>query len=231
MKRKAIKKPDKQKPHQLPKEALDNIPVIQLTCTRESMWLTRFDRAGVPTALYPVAAGDVAAAFESFGASTGLLHEWTLFWQSRGQQVRIGAWLPPEKHTLNLNTGRKVKTVTIPLPGFVFAGEGKCYSIFAATQRPRRPGDRLYHAPLSNVDSNGNICAGNVNFPTCTPDTFEHAAQLFFESEFNADLSTDRISDDGSLLEFLIGLNGAARFPQAQLRQAITIGQLIGDRP
>ncbi len=175
-------------------EAYDRIPRAQLTLTDETIWLSRFDPRGAPTATYPVAAHDVALAFNTFGASTGLLPEHTLFWQQCRNQLRIGMWLPPATRALVFATGRGDETLAVPLPGFVFVGAGAQYSIFAAPARPRQATDLLYHAPLPNVHPSGLICAGNVKFPRCAPDTLAQAAALFFESHFNSDLSTGKLA-------------------------------------
>ena len=181
------------KPEKLPPEAYDRVPRVQLTFTQESVWITRFDRRGAPTATYPVALGDAASAFNAAGASTGLLAENTLFHQNVRGMPRIGTWLPPATRTL-VFAGRRLETMAVPLPGFVFVGEGARYWIFAATERPRESQVPLYLAPLPNVHSeHGGICAGTVPFPKAGAQTMATAAALFFESHFNDDLAQGKI--------------------------------------
>ena len=205
----------------LPAESSDRIPRVTLTLTDETIWLTRHDRTGAPAATYPVQAGDVASAFNEFGASTGLLPANTLFWQSVAGQTRIGIWLPPKKRTIAVATGRGVQRWTLPLPGFVFVGQDRTYYIHAALKRPGRAMDRLYHCPLPNVYSDGRICAGDVKFPKCAGDTIGVAVRLFFESEFNHDLV------GGDRLKFLQSLNHAAEFPAGRLQPAMTLSEVM----
>ncbi|MDI6757508.1 MAG: hypothetical protein QME32_05740, partial [Endomicrobiia bacterium] len=77
----------------------------------------------------------------------------------------------------------------------------------------------LAHAPLPNVYSNGNICQGTAKFPKCRVDTMSAAANAFFESIFNEDLSTDKCKGHGNVITLLqnLGDSGAREFPAANL--------------
>ena len=212
---------------QLPPEAFDRIPRITLTLTDETIWLTRHDGRGAPVSTYPVAHGDVARAFSTFSSSTGLLPPETLFWGERNGQARIGIWLPPARRQIRYASGRKVAKLDIPLPGFVFVGEGTSYYIWAAAQRPTSPNEWVKLAPLPNVYTDGSICQGTVKFPACKPDTIAEATRLFFESEFNQDLSSGKVNASGSLFNFLHGLRKARRFPTGKLLDAQTMGGIV----
>lgn len=210
----------------LPAEAYDAVPAMQLTLTRESMWLTRFDRVGLPTATYPVAADAVAAAFNVFGADTGLLPEGALFWQNRAGQARIGMWLEPAVRTIVWAAGKRDAALTIPLPGFVFVGHRTQYRIWAARRRPVTAHERLYAAPLPNVGGDGAICAGTVKFPVCDGESIGKAAKLFFESLFNYDLGQGKVRSSENLLTFLRKLRGQREFP---LDRLVPSGMTMGD--
>ena len=82
--------PKKQKPFQLPAAAYDTVPRAQITLTDETMWLTKFDPRGAPNVTHPVAARDVARAFNLFGQTTGLLPADCLFWTATAAQARLG---------------------------------------------------------------------------------------------------------------------------------------------
>ncbi len=175
-------------------EIADTMPRVALTFTNETIYLTRFSTLGEPLATYPVRSSDVANAFKLFGASTGILSPETLFWQARNSVLRIGIWLPPAVRALTFAQGKRAVTLQVPMPGFVFVGQDAKYSIWAATERPTKVSDRLYHAPLPNVHPNGLVCPGNVAFPRASTETIYQAAQLFWESHFNSDLSAGKIA-------------------------------------
>jgi len=201
------------------KVALDNKPRFTITVTDESCWLTRHDAKGKPYLTYPVLSSALGAVFNGFEADTGLIPEGCLFWQNKGGRNRVAIWIPPGPRQLFF-AGKKGKSVsiTIPLPGFVFVGDGPRYSIFAAKSRPASIRDRLYHAPLPNVGSDGSICAGSVRFPECSMETINEAARLFFVSEFNGDLDAGKMSGQkGSLFNALKALKNEPEFPHVRL--------------
>ena len=220
----------KRQPFQLPAAAYDTVPRVQITLTDETMWLTKFDARGAPNVTYPVAARDVSNAFNLFGASTGLLPADCLFCTVINTQTRVGVWLPPARYTLTFDLGkRKVTQLTVPLPGLVFVGQGTRYYLFAATARPTDARAPLFRAPLPNVDDAGKICAGTVKFPSCAGGTIHAAANLFFESAFNHDLSDGKIRNETRpLYRVLHELQHAKRFPATALVPArLTLAQLM----
>jgi len=94
--------------------------------------------------------------------------------------------------------------------------------------RPQSERDRLYRAPLPNVHMDGMICQGSARFPAAAPEKMAQAAQVFFESEFNGDLSLDKVaSHDGPVLAFLRRLRG--RFPARELLESgLTVADAMG---
>ena len=209
----------------IPQAALDNIPRFTITVTDDSCWLTRHNTQGKPYLTYPVSSQSLGAAFNGFEADTGLLPPDCLFWQNQSGRNRVGIWIPPAIRKLNFACKRgKPNAITIPLPGFVFVGDGPRYYIYAAKERPASASDMLYHAPLPNVHDNGEICAGSVKFPECEPGAIAEAARLFFESEFNGDLASGKVKGQrDSLFNTLKSLTGARKFP---LRNMIYSGPL-----
>lgn len=203
----------------LPREGRDDIPRFTITVTDERCWLTRHTKQGKPYSTYPVAVTSLGAVFNRFGASTGLLPQNCLFWQNRNGVTRIGVWIPPQRRELSFVAHKGAKKITIPLPGFVFWGEGPRYFICAANEYPDADAP-LYYAPLPNVHRNGAICAGSVAFPECSAETIGEAASLFFESLFNQDLSDGKVEGQKkfrTLFAFLSSLTSARTFPHARL--------------
>lgn len=219
------------KPGELPADAYDRLPQAQLTFTKETVWLTRFDTNGRPTTTYPIALEDAAKSFQQVTVTSGFLPPETLFWSERDGKPRVGIYLPPQTRTLNFAIGARGVRLQVPLPGFVFSGEGLNYFLFAATERPRTEGSKLFHAPLPNVNPDGSICAGTVKFPPCTPASIHKAADLFFESGFNHDLSGGKLRSPGkgtTLFQFLQSLQKKRTFPAQQLvGSAVTLKRLI----
>lgn len=219
----------------LPADAYDRTPRFTITVTDESCWLTRHDMKGRPATTYPVNLADLGAAFNAFEASTGFMPEGVLYWQRKSQSERIAIWLPPARREIAWRSGKRVQHLDVPLPGFVFIGEGTRYWIFAASQRPASNSAVMCKAPLPNVHEDGLICAGNVEFPRCSLSTIHQAAALFFASEFNHDLSSDKITParphpisrndvstrEESLFNFYRGLAGQKRFPMQRLQQML----------
>lgn len=205
----------------------DPKPTGQITFTADSTFYTRFDDRGKPTATYPVLLADVAQALGHIQLTTGLLPPDVLFITAASSQgaATIGIYLPPARRAITFAAGRgRAQVVRVNLPGFVFVGRaGTPYRIYAVKARPTGEGDTLYRAPLPNVQDNGEVCAGSVAFPVSAPNTIHAAATLFFESQFNDDLS------DGKLKRVLPVRS--LRYTLTHLRGAFPMGRLISCGP
>lgn len=164
---------------------------LRLDLYDESIVLTRYAE-GIPISSYEVSPEDVAAAFAGAPMSTGLLPPGCVFYTRRGGRERIGVYLPPQVRALTVTAKGEHTTFQVPLPGFIFTGWGSEYNIYAVSEYPARQLAMLYHAPVSNVYENGRICTGDVSFPACASDTVHQAVGLFFESNFNFDLSNGK---------------------------------------
>lgn len=154
---------------------------------QETIVMTRFDGDGQGVATYEVAPESLAAAFAGIPIATGLLPKNVLFYSRDDRGERIGVFLPRCVRRLAVVDGGERRVYRIALPPMVFAGHETAYVAFACKQRPGED-DRLYHAPLPNVHTNGKICAGSVEFPVCSLGTIYRAAKAFFGSDFNQHL-------------------------------------------
>jgi hypothetical protein len=226
-----MKRTTKTNKTKLPADAYDRTPRFTITVTDETCWLTRHDLKGKPASTYPVNVADLGGAFHGFEAMTGLLPPDVLFWQRKAQYERIAIWLPPARREIAWRSGKRVVKLNVPMPGWMFLGAGTQYWIFAAKVRPMAERDELFTAPLPNIHADGMICAGNVAFPPCTLRSIHQAADLFFGSEFNHDLSADKIAParphpiarnevsqrTESLLNFYRTIASSKRFPMQRL--------------
>src|SRR5215210_2765868 len=112
--------------------------------------------AGGAVATRLVSALDVAHALASeLDLTTGLLPPEALWLVKRSTGAWVAIWQGPGLRTVRLKTGLEAppRRYRLPLPGLVFLCPpgGQAPSVFAATARPRRLEDQLYHAPCHNL--------------------------------------------------------------------------------
>jgi hypothetical protein len=172
---------------------------------------------------YPVSIDDIVSACSNVTLGSSLLPANTLFWQQQADQMALGIYVPARRWRVQTE-GRSYH---VPMPPFVFVGNGTSYSIYAVKKRPsnlsraqpRGEHDHLYHVPCPNVHTHGGICQGNTPFPHCSPQNILTALTLFMEgSLFNADLSRGKcVSRPEDVRELWAQLDGRKRFPQSEL--------------
>jgi hypothetical protein len=175
--------------------------------------LTRFEGDGITT--YPVSLHDVAAACANVELSTGLLPPDTLFWKTWGDTFTLGVFVAARRW--QVLTAQQ--SYHIPLPPFVFVGNGWQYAIYAVTERPKNEYSQLYHFPTPNVHADGQICPGDTPFPPCHPRMIHRAISLFLEdSRFNNHLVNHKcraFPDD--VRQLWQCLEGKRKFPLEEL--------------
>lgn len=155
----------------------------------ESIWIEN-DQAG---ARYEVEPAGLAAALAGAQGGTGLLPRGTLFVNG----ARIGLW--NDSHVWQVQLSGEL--LRVPMPPLVIVGEGRLYRLYAVKQYPG-PGERLFRAPMPNIHGNGQVCAGSVVFPECSPATMRDALKLIVsESGFNRDLGSGVVGGEVGLLE------------------------------
>lgn len=163
---------------------------------------------------------DVAQAIGEVPVASGLLPEGVLFWGRREGEERIGLWVPPGVHEVEVHLSGW-STVTIPLPGLVWIGQGKRYTLLALADEGRpNEASQLYRPPLPNVSDNG-ICAGSVSFPVATVATMPQAWQAFIGSGFNNHLANGKSrkyqADDILRMWRVLDRAGADQYPVGDL--------------
>jgi hypothetical protein len=92
-------------------------------------------------------------------------------------------------------------------------------------------GDTLYHAPLSNVYSEGKICWGSIKLPKCKNLVdVERVCEIFLSANGNSDLSLDVSKRYGNMGNMLAALENVDVFPEEDykpLYQEIKIDELL----
>lgn len=163
---------------------------MRLDLFDDTIIATRYKNGSAIEASFIVDPLDLAQRLTSLDISTGLLPENCLFWQRKDGEDRIGVWLPPRIWDLRVEPTDKPNR-KIPLPGFVFVGQGKSYSLYATAEATRpQAATQLYYPPTANVG--GGVCQGNVVFPMAGPATIYRAVEAFFGSGFNSHLDNDK---------------------------------------
>jgi hypothetical protein len=104
----------------------------------------------------------------------------------------MAVYVPPARYTLHLvGFGPTMLDIHVPLPGFLFAGKGKAYSIWAVKDPFLRENTPVFQAPLPNVYNNGNICWGANDAPQVSGETIMQAFRLFMQSKFNGNAAAE----------------------------------------
>jgi PRTRC genetic system protein B len=177
--------------------------------------------------IHPISPADLAGQLNRIPLSTGLLPHNTLFWRQEAGEEQIAIYVPPRLWQ-PIAYDRRYR---LSMPGMVFLGQGRQYTVFAVKQKPKSPETPLYHLPAPNVDGNGRICLGQAPFPTAGRKSIYNALKLFMEgSRFNHDNSRQRcVSFPDNTLELWTKLDGQKRFPldelvpaRKQLKQLMT---------
>ncbi|GAB4430156.1 MAG: hypothetical protein Kow0031_10940 [Anaerolineae bacterium] len=157
--------------------------------------MSRF-RDGKTTRQQVVNPVDLTTALSSLSISSGLLPPGTLFWSRAQGHERLGLYLPPQVWVVSVRQqdypDSDGEAWQIPLPGLIFVGHNYNYSLWAVKDDPPlTPKTELFRAPTPNVSAEG-VCRGSAPFPPAGATTMLAAAEVFFGSRFNHDLSDNK---------------------------------------
>lgn len=141
---------------------------------------------------YWVSSDTVRTAFNLVATDSGMLPQGVIRFGTglSGEQWMV-LYIPPARYTLQLvGIAPTLVSISVPLPGFVFAGKGGSYSLWAVKEPVIREETLVYHAPLPNVyTTSGAICIGGVSVPQTSSATILSTFRLFLEgSLFNGNL-------------------------------------------
>ncbi|HIP73618.1 MAG TPA: hypothetical protein EYH05_19750 [Anaerolineae bacterium] len=211
-------------------QQIQQYPRLRLDFYSTAVLMSRWEDDGRIIA-YPVSVHDVVSACANVELGSGLLPPNTLFWKRQANRITLGIYVPARRWRVQTED----RNYHIPMPPFVFVGDGSSYKIFAVKKRPalslsassRQALSKgasneyapLYHTPCPNVHTSGGICQGNTPFPVCSPQNILTALTLFMEgSYFNADLSGGKCqSYPDDVRRLWAELDGRKRFPLSQL--------------
>ena len=166
-----------------------------------------------------VSAHDVAAAIaQDHTTCSGILSENTLWWKQTQAGELKALWEPPRVWPVGLQVEpfEPPERYLLPMPGLIFIHiPGQAPWVLAAPERPRDPGDRLFHTPAFNIFRNGRVCPGSHQFPM----TSEQIPASFFESRFSltGDSQDRSLTFPKSLLDRWKSLDGLASYPIGDL--------------
>lgn len=153
---------------------------------------------------------------------------------------RGSAWYCPARTgTMWFRTGSKTQAFQVPWPAMIFVAGGTGLHVCAIAGR-RKPGKStpVYHAPLMNVYSNGELCIGSGVRPSGTGSgTWSQWQALIYDTAFShvnhpstlllpGKRSPKKISNEAHL-RFWRGLDGKNTFPTESLVEIGTAAQFI----
>ncbi len=155
---------------------------------------------------------DVRRAMNNIPVDTGWLAPRVRRWGMSARGVFVVAYIPPQIHNLRLNNtweGRfgtkRIIRLRCPLPGFVFAGRGTDYRVWALAE-DFSPSAVVHCPPLPNTYGSGDICWGSNEPPACTPETILEAWKIFITSPFNDHLLGGQSRSQKDVREVLLAL-------------------------
>ncbi len=129
---------------------------------------------------YPVDPAQIALALSAkVSFDTGLLTGKTLLVRYEGVKKTVVEYRPPGKTGLYFEGSET--PLRVPLPGMLMirvTAEDKSpqYQVYAVKKRPDQMDTPLFHLPLPNVFTNGNVCWGSV--PTASETALKSGSLL-----------------------------------------------------
>jgi PRTRC genetic system protein B len=141
-------------------------PDLVLSFYRYGVMLKKRVAGGIQE--YPVDPSQVASTLAaSLRFDTGLLSSDTLLIQQQGQHELIASYRKAQ--TVGVWLDDSQDPLRVPLPPLVLIrqtiGQRVQHQVYAVKRRPKSLSVPLFHAPLPNVYSSGQICWGNIRLP------------------------------------------------------------------
>lgn len=198
-----------------------NSALFFLAGNEQFAYYTRDSQTGKQTCKL-LDADAVRAAFQPMPMASGWLPQGSLrFGIDVTGQRWVSIALPPAIRQISIiDNDLGLQQLEVPLPGLIFTGLGRSYWIWAVKSPTIGPTTELYHAPLSNVNSQGSICFGANQIPVADETTMLPALSLFLESPFNGHLAALKSRTHQGDIRFLLqdlDKRKASQFPLEEL--------------
>jgi hypothetical protein len=191
--------------------------IARLDFYHDSVILFLLDKGVITTRV--ISARDVALAFvHEFPLMSGILPESAIWWSHGKHGAEVALWRSPKMWSvaLQIEPFKPPRRFKLPMPGLIFiCSPGKPPKVYAAKKRPMSPDDKIYHAPLFNVYSDGRTCPGTHNYPEGLREMPESFFMSFFTRE--ADYSQRSKKYPDNLLGLWEELDGKRRYPLGDL--------------
>jgi PRTRC genetic system protein B len=179
----------------------------------ESTVLYLIDKDKVTTRM--VSTRDVALAFlHEIPLGSGLLPENALWWLQGKEGVELAMWRPPKVWllALQLEAFKPPRRMKLPMPGLIFVClPASPPRVYAAKKKPKRLQDKVYHAPLFNVFTDGHSCPGNNKYPQNVVEIPESFMISFFTTAANHAGRSKKYPKD--LLQLWNEIEGKNKYP------------------
>lgn len=130
----------------------------------------------------------VRQAFLLEPTDSGWLAAETVRWGVCGRGEYVVNFYAPARYELLMrrDDGQAEITLTVPLPGLVFAGLDRSWYVWVIRGKQFSPDLELFQAPLPNVGDTGVICFGENRHPEVGQHGAQMAWRLFITSAFNS---------------------------------------------
>lgn len=173
----------------------------------------------------------VRHAFMLEPTDSGWLTTETVRWGVCGKGDYVINFYAPARYELLMRSddGQTEATLTVPLPGIVFAGLDRSWYIWAVRGKRFSPDLELLHAPLPNVGQTGLICFGENRHPEVGKHGAQMAWQLFITSAFNshhADGKSHAYPQNILFRLYSLSANKAVRYP---LRDLVSLHSTVSE--
>ena len=212
--------------------ALSEQPSLQLSFYSFGVILRKATPDGAHTE-FPVDPDELSRALSAKTVfTTGLMTDDIIYMRQEGVKQTVVSYRPRQRTGIWLEGYDEA--LRVPLPDLLLIqittdGKTPDYSLFAVKERPRTLDAPLFHVPLPNVFSSGNICWGNIQLKQSSHVDWQTLLGTRFGSHAVSGKSRQYRDD---VRKMLLDLNGNQRrrvYPRSDLISANkSLGKVLG---